>query len=204
LILPLVGILVGGQGRRMGGVAKGLLEHEGRPLVDRLIDASRRAVAPHGPPPLVLVGNADAYAATRLPVLADDPIGRGPIGGLRALLIEAERSRRDAIALAVDLPYVSAGLIRRLCFEHAGAAALAPREAGRWQPLFARYRSQPVRAAIDVALASGRTSLQSIFDILDLGADRSVELVLSADETKRLRDWDRPSDMDGGVPPEEP
>jgi molybdenum cofactor guanylyltransferase len=204
LILPVVGILVGGQGRRMGGVAKGLLEHEGRPLVERLIDASRRAVAPHAPPPAYLVGNADAYVATRLPVLADDPGGRGPIGGLRALLVEAERSQRDAIALAVDLPYVSSGLIRRLCFEHAGAAALAPREAGRWQPLFARYRPQPVLAAIDVALASGRTSLQSIFDILDTGADRSVELALSADETMMLRDWDRPSDMGGNVPSEEP
>lgn len=188
----------------MGGVAKGLLEHEGRPLVERLIDASRRAVAPHGPPPLVLVGNADAYVATRLPVLADDPMGRGPIGGLRALLLQAERSQREAIALAVDLPYVSAGLIRRLCFEHVGAPALAPREAGRWQPLFARYRPQPVLAAIDAALGSGRTSLQSIFDILDAGADRSVELALSADETMRLRDWDRPSDKDGSAPSEEP
>jgi molybdenum cofactor guanylyltransferase len=188
----------------MGGVAKGLLEHEGRPLVERLIDASRLAVVPYGPPPLVLVGNADAYVATRLPVLVDDPMGRGPIGGLRALLVEAERSQRDAIALAVDLPYVSAGLIRRLCFEHVGAVALAPREAGRWQPLFARYRPQPVLAAIDAALASGRTSLQSIFDILDAGVDRSVELALSADETMRLRDWDRPSDKDGSAPSEEP
>jgi molybdenum cofactor guanylyltransferase len=199
-MLPMVGILVGGQGRRMGGVAKGLLEHEGRPLVERLIEASRLAVAPQEPPPTYLIGNADAYVATRLPVLLDDPIGRGPIGGLRALLVEAERSGRDAIALAVDLPYVSAGLLRRLSLEQAGAAALAPREAGRWQPLFARYRPQPVLAAIDVALASGRTSLQSIFDILDAGPDRSVELVLSADEASRLRDWDRPSDMDGSVP----
>lgn len=203
-MLPLVGILVGGQGRRMGGVAKGLLEHEGRPLVERLIDALRDAVAPQGPPPTCLIGNADAYVATRLPVLADDPIGRGPIGGLRALLLEAERSERVAIALAVDLPYLSAGLIRRLCFEHVGAVALAPREAGRWQPLFARYRPQPVLAAIDVALASGRSSLQSIFDILDAGSDRSVELALSAEETEMLRDWDRPSDMAGSVPPDEP
>jgi molybdopterin-guanine dinucleotide biosynthesis protein A len=200
-MLPVVGILVGGQGRRMGGVAKGLLEHEGRPLIERLLDASRLALAPHTPA-TYLIGNAAAYVATRLPVLADDPSGQGPIGGLRALLLEAVRSQRDAIALAVDLPYVTAGLIRRLCFEHVGAAALAPREAGRWQPLFARYRPEPVLAAIDVALASGRTSLQSIFDILDVGADRSVELMLDADERASLRDWDRPSDMQGNVPPE--
>jgi molybdopterin-guanine dinucleotide biosynthesis protein A len=204
MTLPVVGILVGGQGRRMGGVAKGLLEHEGRPLVDRLVDAVRRAVAPEPLPATYLVGNAAAYVATRLPVLADDPIGRGPIGGLRALLIEAKRSERDAIALAVDLPYVTAALIRRLCFEHVGAAALAPREAGRWQPLFARYRPQPTLAAIEIALAAGRSSIQSIFEILDTGVDRSAELVLDADEKQRIRDWDRPSDMDGNVPPDEP
>ncbi|HTV22511.1 MAG TPA: NTP transferase domain-containing protein, partial [Polyangiaceae bacterium] len=131
-----------------------------------------------------------------------DPQGQGPIGGLRALLLEADISSRDAIALAVDLPYVTPELIRRLCFETRGAAALAPREDGRWQPLFARYRPRPVLAAIDAALASGRTSLQSIFDVLGDGADRSLELELTPEERRHLRDWDRPSDMD--VPSEEP
>lgn len=203
-MLPMVGILVGGQGRRMGGVAKGLLEHDGQTLIERLIDASRLAAAPCEPPPLVLVGSAAAYASTGLPVLADDPVGSGPIGGLRALLVAAEESGRDAIALAVDLPYVTPDLLRRLCFERVGAAALAPREAGRWQPLFARYRPAPVLAAIDVALASGRSSLQAIFDILGMGADRSAELELAPDERDRLRDWDRPSDMVGNVPSAEP
>jgi molybdopterin-guanine dinucleotide biosynthesis protein A len=203
-MLPLVGILVGGQGRRLGGVAKGLLEYEGRPLLDRLVDAIGLAAAPHGPARVCLIGNAAAYVATHLPVLDDDPMGQGPIGGVRALLLEAQRSRRDAVALAVDLPYVTAELIRRICFERVGAAALAPREAGRWQPLFARYRPDPALAAIDAALVSGRTSLQAIFDILGTGADRSVELELTADERRKLRDWDRPSDMVGSVPAEEP
>lgn len=187
----------------MGGVAKGWLTHDGRPLIERLVEASRLATAPDQPP-LYLIGNAGAYVATRLPVLADDPAGQGPIGGLRALLLEAERLERDAIALAVDLPYVGADMIRRLCLEAAGAAALAPREAGRWQPLFARYRPGPALAAIDLALASGRTSLQSIFDGIGAGRDRCVELALDSEERARLRDWDRPSDMDGSVPSEEP
>lgn len=203
-MLPVVGILVGGQGRRMGGIAKGLLTHEGRPLVERLVAESQQATAPEGPSPVFLIGNAGAYVATRLPLLPDDPMGQGPIGGLRALLLEAERMRRDAIALAVDLPYVTADLIRRLCFERPGVAALAPREAGRWQPLFARYRPAPALAALEAALASGRTSLQSIFDGIGVGPDRCVELELTPEERERLRDWDRPSDMDGSVPRKEP
>jgi len=203
-MLPVVGILVGGQGRRMGGVAKGWLTHEGRPLIERLVEASQRATAAEGPSPVYLIGNGAAYVATRLPLLPDDPMGQGPIGGLRALLLEAERMHREAIALAVDLPYVTAELIRRLCFERAGAAALAPREAGRWQPLFARYRPEPALAALEAALASGRTSLQSIFDGIGVGRDGCAELELSPEERERLRDWDRPHDMDRSVPPDEP
>lgn len=193
-MLPVVGILVGGQGRRMGGVAKGLLEYRGQPLLDRLLEATRGGVGSEAP--VHLIGNAAAYVATRLPILPDDPRGQGPIGGLRALLLEAERSCRDAIALAVDMPHVTPALLRRLCFETPGAAALAPRQEGRWQPLFARYRPEPVLEAIDTVLASGRTSLQGIFDALGSGADRARELELTPEEHRNLRDWDRPSDMD--------
>src|ERR687892_557245 len=35
-------ILAGGQGRRLGGVVKGLLEHEGRPLIAHLLDLRDR------------------------------------------------------------------------------------------------------------------------------------------------------------------
>lgn len=188
----------------MGGLAKGWLTHEGRPLIERLVAASRAAIAPEAPA-LFLIGNTLEYEATHLPRLADDPAGLGPIGGLRALLLEAKRRGCDgAIALAVDLPYVDAALIRRLCVERPGAAALAPREAGRWQPLFARYRPDPVLAAIGRSLSAGRSALQSIFDEIGVGPDRSVELALGGDERQRLRDWDRPSDMDGSVPRERP
>lgn len=200
---PIVGILVGGQGRRMGGVAKGLLRYQGQPLLDRLVDACRRAVAPAELRRVCLIGNAAAYGATRLPVLADEPPGLGPIGGLRALLLDAARSGHDAIALAVDLPYVTPGLIRRLCVEQAGAAALAPRETDLlWQPLFARYRPEPVLRAIDAVLDARRSSLQSIFEVLASGADRAVELALTSDERATLRDWDRPNDME--APAREP
>ena len=87
---PLVGIFVGGKGRRMGGVAKGLLTAPGgtATLVARLARVVREAF---GEVDLVLVGSADAYAAQGLPSLADDPPGVGPIGGLSALLAEGRR-----------------------------------------------------------------------------------------------------------------
>lgn len=200
---PAVGIFVGGQGRRMGGVAKGWLRHDGRPLIERLLEASRNAAAPATLPALYLIGNASAYVQTHVPALSDDPPGVGPMGGLRALLLDAERIGSDAVALAVDLPYVDAALLRRLYSEYPSAAALAPRQDSRWQPLFARYRPSAVLPIIEAALAEGRTSLQVLFDGLAVRGQAAPELVLSSIEQQALQDWDRPSDMDGSFPDEE-
>ena len=202
--LPAVGIFVGGQGRRMGGVAKGLLSYQGRTLVERVLDACRSADSAETPSPVFLIGNAEAYSATQIAVLGDEPAGRGPMGGLRALLLEAQGLGLDAVALAVDLPYVHADLVRRLYREEPEAAALAPREAERWQPLFARYRPDLVLPVLDAALARGQTSLQAIFAGLAGRGAPVAELALSPSERQALRDWDWPSDMDGTVPGVEP
>jgi len=189
-----VGIFVGGQGQRMGGVAKGRLRHEGRPLIERLVSAVREATSPE-PGHLYLVGAATAYADVGLPSLDDAPAGKGPIGGLRALLEAAHGAGVDAIALAVDLPYLRADLVRRLLHEAPGAVALAPRQAGRWQPLVARYRPARVLPVVDAALGVGSTSLQAIFEGLRVAGQPAVELVLSADELRSIDDWDLPSDL---------
>jgi molybdenum cofactor guanylyltransferase len=200
MALPVVGIFVGGRGLRMGGVSKGLLVRDGRTLVERLVEACHAAAAPHRLADLYLVGNAAAYAHTALPVLADDPAGVGPMGGLRSLLRSAAAAGRDAVALAVDLPYPSIDLLRRLYLEQASAVAFAPREAERWQPLFARYRPTAALPALEAALAAGKTSLQEVFAGLAGGSGPVAELVLGAAERASLKDWDRPSDMDGTVP----
>jgi molybdopterin-guanine dinucleotide biosynthesis protein A len=201
---PAVGIFVGGEGRRMGGVAKGLLQYQGRSLVERLLHACQAAPSPEALSHVYLVGNAVAYSATQIPLLADDPAGRGPMGGLRSLLLEAHRRGLDAVALAVDMPYVDAALVRRLFRDEPAAAALAPRQDGRWQPLFARYRPGIVLPVVDAALGRDRTSLQVIFDDLQGRGAAVAELRLGSREREALRDWDRPSDMDGTVPGVEP
>jgi molybdopterin-guanine dinucleotide biosynthesis protein A len=216
--LPAVGVFVGGQGRRMGGVAKGLLVHEGQTLVERVLGVCRQAAGSEAPS-LYLVGDylvakdqvgssrmeeASAYSDSSARRLEDRPAGVGPIGGLRALLLQARAHGRDAVALAVDLPHLQAGVVRRLYVERPGLPVLAPREVGRWQPLLARYRPAVVLPVIDRVLARGHTSLQSIFAELAANGSPAEELVLSEDERQVLRDWDLPSDMHGKVPGAEP
>ena len=200
---PAIGVFVGGQGRRMGGVAKGLLLHDGVPLIERVLAACRAASAPGALEHVYLVGNAAPYAATGVPSLADAPAGVGPIGGLRALLLRARELRVEAVAIAVDLPYLGGPLVRRVCLEQPGAAALAPRQAGRWQPLFARYQPGLVLPVLEAALAAGQSALQAIFHGLESappGASRAAELALAPDEEGALHDWDCPSDIGACTP----
>jgi molybdopterin-guanine dinucleotide biosynthesis protein A len=183
----LVGIFVGGAASRMGGVAKGLLLARDRPepLVSRLARIAGEALPGCE---IVLVGRSDAYRQLEWRALDDAPGRSGPIAGLVALLETAARGERTAIALACDLPAAPRELIARLATHMPGAAAVAPRLAGRWQPLFARYAPGPCLAAAQSTSAPWRV----------LDAVHAAELPLTDDERALLRDWDTPGDVERG------
>jgi molybdenum cofactor guanylyltransferase len=188
---PLVGLFVGGRGSRLGGVAKGNLQTaDGERLIARLIDVCREALKQ---PDLVLVGAADWYADLGLPTLGDAPVGVGPIGGLRALLLAAEaRGVPSVLALACDLPFVSVALVRRLATEQLDAAFLSPRDGEFWQPLMARYHTAAALAAVDASLAQGERALKSVAARL---GPQARALVIDELERLELRDCDSPSDL---------
>jgi molybdopterin-guanine dinucleotide biosynthesis protein A len=187
---PLAGIFVGGKGTRMGGRAKGLLlAPDGRTLVERL----RATVDPLAD--VVLVGDADAYAALELETLADDPAGIGPLGGLTALLRRGQRGRPGeeggtVLAIACDMPFVSRELLEGLLFARARAPIVAPRRADRWEPLCARYDSARVLPVAEEHVRRGELSLQRLLD--RLGA---APLPEDAYDPRELRDWDAPEDV---------
>lgn len=180
------GIFVGGRGERLGGAAKGLLAtQEGTTIVARLAALLDEVGVPY-----VLVGRRPEYAALGLATLDDDPPGVGPIGGLAALLAHA--GDRHALALACDMPYVTARLLRRL-IDGPEATVLAPRRNGRWEPLVARYDAARVLPIVRRRVASGRTALQGVLE--EAGA---VELAVEAGEVGELRDWDTDEDVRNG------
>ena len=192
-ISPLVGIFIGGRSTRMGGAPKGLLEApDGQgSLVARLVRESRAALGSEVS--VVWVGEHPAYAGLGVASIADDPPGIGPMGGLHALLSSAQvQDRRHALAMACDLPRVTASMIQRLARVAPEAAAVAPKQAGRWQPLFARYSVEAALPIVRTLLGSRTFTLQQVF--VELGP-AAVELVLDAEELTALNDWDRPEDL---------
>jgi molybdopterin-guanine dinucleotide biosynthesis protein A len=184
-----MGILVGGQARRMGGVQKALLRPPHGDAADTLVAALARMGRAAGLE-VVLLGEASlGPAALDLPQLPDAEPGVGPLGGLSSLLAYA--AERRAVAIACDMPYVTAALLARLLNERPQAMLLAPRDprSGKWQALFARYDPQ-VRPVLSAALADGERSFQRLFARIDV-----TELTLTGAEHDQLRDWDTPEDM---------
>lgn len=182
----IAGIFVGGASRRMGGAPKGLLPVDGEPLVLRTVRACRAA----GLEP-VLVGEHASYAALGVPMIPDAEAGRGPLGGLAALLAHAERAgAHEAIALACDMPYVTPELLRVLA-SAPPAPAVAPHLDERWQPFFARYEVARAAPVVREALRDGRAALQRVLDALG-----ATPLPLDATAARALRDWDEPGDVD--------
>ena len=188
----LVGIFVGGRGSRMGGRKKGLLPTRAPgspPILMRLLRTIQQAL---GPVPVVLVGNSDGYAQFALPTVEDAPAQVGPLGGLNGLLLHAHTlGASQIIALACDLPYLTAEVLLGLVRHDATAAAVAPLAgSGLFEPLIARYSVDFALTASAEALANDRHSLQAV-----LSALRCQPLALTAAARHSLRDWDRPEDM---------
>jgi len=178
-----VGIFVGGRARRMGGIPKGLLPlPDGSTVLARTLDRARRLDAR-----VVLVGRNDAYLAD-VPILADAQTESGPLGGLLSLLEDAGVG--PVIALACDMPYFTDELLGRLAAHPSSAPAVAPKRAGRWEPLFARYDAARCAPTVRARLGGRELSLQGLLG--ELGA---AELPLLPGEDALLEDWDRPEDV---------
>ncbi|WP_104108323.1 molybdenum cofactor guanylyltransferase [Nocardioides sp. 616] len=100
-------VLAGGTGLRMGGTDKAALQLHGRSLLELALDALGEAdeVVVTGPP-----------APTQRPVtfVLEDPPSGGPVAGLLAGRDALARTPGLLAVLAVDMPRVDRGTIRRL------------------------------------------------------------------------------------------
>jgi len=103
-------ILAGGQGRRMGGVDKGLQPLRGKPMVAWVLER----LAPQVDEVLINANqNLGSYRAFGHPVLSDEISGfAGPLAGLHAGL---KRARHElVVTVPCDSPFLPEDLVSRL------------------------------------------------------------------------------------------
>lgn len=131
-------ILAGGRGRRMGGVDKGLVEIDGRPLVAHVLEALRPQV---GRVVINANRNRERYAALGCAVVADAITGyHGPLAGIASAMEAADTPY--LLTVPCDGPLLPADLAARL---HArlnaeDAELCVAHDGGRLQPIFALLR----------------------------------------------------------------
>jgi molybdenum cofactor guanylyltransferase len=145
-------VVAGGQGSRMGGVAKGLLCLDGEPLVARTLRLFGEVFAGS----MVVANDAGPYAAFGAPVIPDRIAGRGAPGGLHAALAA---SRTPWVFTAgCDMPFLSAEAMRWLWARRGDAPAVAVVWRGQLQPLHA-YWSRGCLPTVERLLSGGQPSM---------------------------------------------
>jgi len=158
-------VLAGGQGRRMGGVDKGLQPLEGRPMVAWAIER----LAPQVEAIVVNANqNLDAYRAFGYPVVSDAVGGfAGPLAGLHAGL----QATRTALAVTVpcDSPFLPSDLVARLRSAlEAGNAELAVAKTGdQPHPVFSLVQRR-ILPHLEAFLRSGGRKIDAWYASLEV------------------------------------
>ncbi len=145
----------------MGGLDKGLLPFQGLPLASRTARLLSGVFAE-----VVLVSNSEEiFPGLPAGVLRARDLfpGRGPLAGVHAGL--ARSSGQAACCLACDMPFLTAGFLRRLArrFHRLNCDVLLPRIGERIEPLAAIYR-RSLLPALESLLRDGQgNSLRRLF-----------------------------------------
>lgn len=154
-------VLAGGQGRRMGGVDKGLQLLHGRPMVAAVLER----LAPQVDEILINANqNLGAYAAFGHRVVPDAIGGfAGPLAGLHAGLGAA----RHALVLTVpcDSPFLPADLFSRLFAQIRDNDLAVARTGDQPHPVFALVRAA-VRGNLEDFLAGGGRKIDAWYATL--------------------------------------
>lgn len=180
-------LLAGGQGRRMGGVDKGLVELRGRPMAAWVLERLTPQVSE------VLINanqNAERYSAFGYRVFPDEIDGfAGPLAGLQAALSQA--SHPLVLTVPCDSPFLPENLVSRLqaSLEEAGADLAVAKTFDRTHPVFCLCRRE-VLPHLTAFLESGGRKIDRWYETL-----RVVEVSFD-DQAEAFRNINTPGELE--------
>jgi molybdenum cofactor guanylyltransferase len=183
-------LLAGGKSTRMGE-NKAFIDFRGQTLLDRARTTLSAACGN-----VTIVGSLVDFAHYDS-VVSDIFIGCGPLAGIHAAL--SHSSAELNIMLAVDMPFVSPGLLGFLLREaQYGAEASAaivtvPQTSRGLQPLCAVYRRGFARVA-EHAIRSGKYKIDAAFADIPIHVIDTVELTAAGFSEKDFFNVNTPQD----------
>ena len=154
-------VLAGGQGRRMGGVDKGLQPLRGKPMIEWVLER----LAPQVGEVIVNANqNIPSYEKYGHRVVRDEIGGfAGPLAGLHAGLKAA--SHPIVVTVPCDSPFLPSDLVSRLQ-QSLGEKDLAVAKTGdQPHPVFALMKRQ-VRESLEAFLAAGGRKIDAWYAAL--------------------------------------
>jgi len=159
-----LGILAGGQARRLGGVDKAFAEFRRQALVERCLQAAGNGYAAR----LISHPANDVRFSTQdlRPVPDLRPGQPGPLAGLEALLAACDTEW--LLSLPVDARDLPAVVFDTLLRELDNGAGRVLRDGDGLQPLFALWRVEPARLAVAARLDAGQHDAQGLVAFLGL------------------------------------
>jgi molybdopterin-guanine dinucleotide biosynthesis protein A len=179
-------ILAGGKSSRMG-CDKAWLEIQGETLLARQVNLARKI----GALETFISGRPEKdYSEFGCPVLRDKFADAGPLAGIERALAAASCSL--LLVLAVDMPALKAGSLKKLaavCAENHGAI---PRWAGKIEPLAAFYPKSSRFLAENLLRRQANAVTNFARGCVRSGRARFVEL--SVAEATVLANWNSPED----------
>jgi len=179
-------VLAGGQGRRMGGVDKGLALLRGQPMVAEVL----ARLAPQVSEIVINANqNLDAYARFGHQVVPDAIGGfAGPLAGLHAGLGAAKHAL--AVTVPCDSPFLPADLVARLRSALLDNDLAVAKTGNQAHPVFALVRTQ-VRKNLEAYLANGGRKIDAWYASL-----KTVEVQFD-DEADAFRNINTRAELEG-------
>jgi molybdopterin-guanine dinucleotide biosynthesis protein A len=128
-------IIAGGRARRLGGVPKGLLRFDERPIIETLLRSARPFAGV-----LMVTDDPEPYRPFGLRTVRDVVPNRGAPGGVHSALVHA--ATPWVFAVGCDMPFVTQAAVDGVLAERGDDVdVVAFHVGGRLEPLLAAYRS---------------------------------------------------------------
>ena len=182
-------VLAGGQGRRMGGVDKGLQPLGGKTMIEHVI----ARLAPQVDEVLINANrNLECYAAFGYPVIPDVTGGfAGPLAGLQAGLGAANHAL--VVTAPCDSPFLPLDLVARLRAAM-GANDLAVAKTGtQAHPVFAMVRRN-ILDHLTTYLTSGGRKIDAWYaslKVVEVAFDAEADAFRNINTREELREHNR-------------